>query len=77
MATRKRPADATRTGEKYVSQATVARHLGVRQSAVANWMVRRDTFPVADAVVDGAPVWLESRLGEWKAWHTALSRWDD
>jgi len=53
---------------KYLSQADIARELGVARHTVNIWRTRYTDFPEPDVVVGDAPGWLADRLAEIRAW---------
>jgi hypothetical protein len=66
------------TAPTYITNAEIARHFGVRPTAVANWRVRypveHEVFPTPEPDAwfrsgrDMLPLWLEHRMPEWDAW---------
>jgi hypothetical protein len=73
--TRKRSVPQTISGIDYVGQTTIARHFGVGQSAVSNWLARPVGAPMPDATVEGVPLWRRDRLAEWERWFATLTDW--
>jgi transposase len=53
---------------KYMSQAELARELGVGKSTVNVWRTRYGDFPEPDVIVGEAPGWLAERLPEILRW---------
>ena len=53
---------------RYLSQADIARELGVARHTVTVWRARYADFPEPDVLVGGAPGWLAGRRGEIRAW---------
>lgn len=53
---------------RYLSQADLARELGVTASTVTTWRSRYDDFPAPDVLIGDAPGWLPSRLSEIMGW---------
>jgi len=52
----------------YLSQADIARELGVARHTVTVWRSRYPDFPKPDVTVGGAPGWQRARLREIQAW---------
>ena len=52
----------------YLSQADIARELGVARHTVTVWRGRYPDFPKPDVTVGGAPGWLPGRLPEIRSW---------
>jgi len=53
---------------EYLSQADVARELGVARNTVTVWRARYADFPAPDVTIGRAPGWLPARLPEIRAW---------
>jgi transposase len=53
---------------KFLSQADIARELGVAKSTVNVWRGRYADFPEPDVIVGEAPGWLAGRLPEILMW---------
>jgi hypothetical protein len=54
--------------EEYLSQADLARELGVARNTVTVWRARYPDFPVPDVTIGRAPGWLRARLPEIRTW---------
>jgi hypothetical protein len=53
---------------EYLSQADLARELGVARNTVTVWRGRYGDFPAPDVTIGRAPGWRRARLPEIRAW---------
>lgn len=64
----------------YLTQAQLARALGVAEQTVASWRSRfaeteGPPLPPVDLVFDGKSHWHEDRIPHWRAWREAHKAW--
>lgn len=64
----------------HVTQADIARYLGVKQTTVRSWRVRFDGVegmetPPVDTVANGKSYWRKDQLPDWEAWLEARPVW--
>jgi len=62
--------------EEYLSQAQIARALGVTRQALSVWRARYEgtatPFPEPDVTAGSSPGWRAARLDEIRAWRSTL-----
>lgn len=66
--------------DKYLTQASIARAMGVTPQSVSNWRARAvgsdgPKPPPVDLVFDGRSYWHEDRLPQWQLWREERKAW--
>lgn len=72
--------DVELTPGAYMTQADIARCLGVKPQTVQSWRARFDGVtgmetPPVDTVANGKPYWRKNQLPDWEAWLEARPAW--